>query len=383
MKQKLNRVLSIFLIVSLFTLAACGGSETGGTEEKKGGEQEGETISLRVGTGLSQTHGWWEGMMLPWMERVEELTEGQVQFEDFAGGELVAAGKEPDALKNGTLDIAILIPFYSEAIFPASAVTFLPVEHTSDVIAAKALKSLMESDVQLGDSGKSYYQSHYEDNGFKAFTINAGGVYTISTTGLEFNSVDDIEGISMRTPNLLFELMAKNMGVNSVSMTIVEAFDALSRGAFEGIYHTVADWTGAGFQDLLKYTIDDLFLGASNGVFAMTQEKWDSLPSNVQDAMIEAHNELFEESISIWTNKAEEARKYNTEEAGGKFVSFSDLSADVQKHLTDANVQTWYDYIDYLEENGFPGKDLAILWRDIIIEQGGKVPEALMDLENY
>lgn len=378
MKRKFKSVLIFLILGALLTLTACGGTDSGG----ESGQSE-ETITLRVATGLSVQHGWWEGFLVPWMDRVEELTEGKVQFEDFAGGELVKAGQEPDALKTGTADIAILIPFYSESIFPASSITFLPVEYTDANIAANALRSLMESDVALGDSGKSYYQSHYEDNGFKAFTINAGGVYSISTTGHEFDSVENIQGISMRTPNLLFELMAKNMGVNSVSMTIVEAFDALSRGAFEGIYHTVADWTGAGFQDLLKYTIDDLYLGASNGVFAMNQETWDNLPKDVQEAMLQAHDELFEEGITAWTSKDEEARAYNTEEAGGKFVSFNDLPKDVQDHLTKANVQTWYDYIDYLEQNGYPGKDIAILWRDIIIDEGGKLPEELMDLENY
>jgi TRAP-type C4-dicarboxylate transport system substrate-binding protein len=378
MKRKFKSVLILLMLGALLTLTACGGTDSGGESN-----QSEETITLRVATGLSVQHGWWEGFLVPWMDRVEELTEGKVQFDAFAGGELVKAGQEPDALKTGTADIAVLIPFYSESIFPASSITFLPVEYTDANIAANALRSLMESDVALGDSGKSYYQSHYEDNGFKAFTINAGGVYSISTTGHEFDSVENIQGISMRTPNLLFELMAKNMGVNSVSMTIVEAFDALSRGAFEGIYHTVADWTGAGFQDLLKYTIDDLYLGASNGVFAMNQETWDNLPKDVQEAMLQAHDELFEEGIAAWTSKDEEARAYNTEEAGGKFVSFNDLPKDVQDHLTKANVQTWYDYIDYLEQNGYPGKDIAILWRDIIIEEGGKLPEELMDLENY
>ncbi|MBU8906122.1 TRAP transporter substrate-binding protein DctP [Desertibacillus haloalkaliphilus] len=369
--------------MSILMLAACGGGGSDPAGSDNTSNDTGETITLRAATGLSDQHGWWTAFMVPWMDRVEELTDGQVQFEGFSGGELVEVGQEPDALKNGTIDVAILVPFYHENMFPASSITFLPVSHTDEFISGEALRKLMESDVELGDTGKSYYESHYADNGFFSLTLNAGAVYSISTTGYEFNSVDDVEGISMRTPNLLFELMAENMGVNSVSMNIVEAFDALNRGAFEGIFHTPADWTGAGFQDLLTYTIDDLFLGSSNGVFAMTQETWDSLPSEVQDAMLQAHDELYEDGIQEWIDRADAARSYNMEEADGQFISFNDLPEEVQEHITDANVQTWYDYIEFLENNGYPGKDIAILWRDIMIEAGGEVPEELMDLENY
>ncbi|WP_078427680.1 TRAP transporter substrate-binding protein DctP [Alkalihalobacterium alkalinitrilicum] len=390
----MKKNLIILMFVSLFVLmvAACSGggsepsnSEGASNEGNDSGEaaNTGETIKLRVATGLSEQHGWWQGFMVPWMDRVEELTDGQVQFEGFAGGELVEVVQEPDALKNGTADVAILIPFYHENLFPASSITFLPVSFTDEFISGDALNKLMESDVALGDTGKTYYESHYGDNGFKTWALNAGAVYSISTTGHEFNSVDDVKGISMRTPNLLFELMAKNMGVNSVSMNIVEAFDALNRGAFEGIFHTVADWTGAGFQDLLTYTIDDLFLGSSNGVFAMTQETWDSLPSNVQDAMNQAQQEMYENGIQEWVTRAEETRAYNVEEAGGQFISFLDLPEDVQQHITEANVKTWYDYIDFLESNGNPGKEIAILWRDLLIEAGGDVPDELMNLEDY
>ncbi|HZG71918.1 MAG TPA: TRAP transporter substrate-binding protein DctP [Chondromyces sp.] len=373
--KKMKYAFHVLLVLLLLLITGCGNSGESASTSGKSNEK----ITLRVATGLSAQHGWVESLMVPWTERVEELTEGQVEFEVFTDGELVKAAQEPDALKNGLIDVGLIIPFYSESQFPLSAVTFLPAMELDVEKASNALKKLMESDVALKD-GKSYYDSEYKDNGLFALTVNTGDVYTISTTGYEYDSVDKFKGTSLRTANLNLEMYAKNIGVNSVTMTAVEMFDALSKGAFEGSFYGVADWTGFGFQDLFKYTISGLSIGASNGTIAMKQEKWDGLPKNVQEAMIQAHEDVFQGGIDDWKKRKQENIEYNKSK-GGKFVQFDELDPAVQKKLIDGMEKTWLDYIDYLESNGQPGKELAMLWRDLILEEGGKVPEGIMNLK--
>src|SRR5690606_11058739 len=99
MKKNGSRYLAAGAAMTLL-LAGCGGGDSAG------GGSEGETITLRAATGLSAQHAWWEASMVPWMERVEELTDGQVQFETFTGGELVSVPDEGDALQSGTVDVA-------------------------------------------------------------------------------------------------------------------------------------------------------------------------------------------------------------------------------------------------------------------------------------
>lgn len=65
--------------------------------------EEGEKITLRVGTGLPEQHGIWQGDAISWMDKVEELTDGQVEFKTFTSGELVNAGEEIEAVLNGEI----------------------------------------------------------------------------------------------------------------------------------------------------------------------------------------------------------------------------------------------------------------------------------------
>ena len=366
--KKWNLILALMLSVSLL-LGACGddSSEAAG---------EGETIKLRVGSGLSAQHAWWAATMEPWMERVEELTDGQVQFEAFNGGELVAVPDEAEALESGTIDVGLVLPIYQPDQFPMAEITMLPLNHSDTLIASNAWKALLESDVELAD-GKTYSELQFGQ--FKVFPVSTTQEYSISTTGKEFKTANDIIGTSLRTPSRIHEMYAKETGLNSVTMPAVEMYDSLSRGTFDGSFYSIADWSGYGFQDLFKYTVTGINFGHFNTFIGMTQEKWDKMPKNVQEAMTQANEEIFEAGAQEWITRSEAAIALN-EEKGGKFVEFSSLDQGVQDHFNRGIEDTWGSYAKLLEDNGQPGNKLVKLWADLIVEHGGEVPESV---ENF
>lgn len=370
--MKKSTLAALASAASLSLVAACGG---GGS----GGEGDDEAITLRVGSGLSEQHAWWVGTMVPWMDKVEELTDGQVTFETFTGGELVEIPDEVDAVQNGTIDIGLLAPIYLPDQFPMAEVTMLPISHSDAVIASKAWDALLKSEEELAD-GKTFYDSQFGDKGLKVWTVPTTAEYAISTTGKELDSVAAVEGMSLRTPSRIHENYASKIGADSVTIPAVEMFDALSRGAFDGSFYSVPDWSGYGFQDLFKYTLTDINFGHFNGLIGMTEATWDGLPADVQEAMEQAHEEVYEAGAEEWIGRGEEMIAYN-EGKGGKFVSFDEIDPAVQEHLLQGVEDTWTDYIELLEEDGLPGKDVALLWRDLLVEAGGEVPPGIAELE--
>jgi TRAP-type C4-dicarboxylate transport system substrate-binding protein len=369
--------VSLTVVALAATLAACG---TDGDADNGAAAGDGdEPIELRAGTGLSAQHAWWEATMVPWMERVEELTDGQVTFTEFTGGELVDVPDEIDAIQDGTIDVTLMLPIYLPGQFPLAEVTMLPISHSDVEIASQAWRDLLESDEELVD-GQSYYESQFGQNGLHGWAVSTTEEYAISTTGVEFDSVDTVQGLSLRTPSRIHEMYAGNVGIDSVTIPAVEMFDALSRGAFDGSFYSVADWSGYGFQDLFMYTLTDINFGHFNALIGMTDDTWNDLPEHVQDAMNEAHEDIFMDGAREWMDRSDEMRDYNTGE-GGTFESFDELDPDVQDHLVDGVEDTWMDYIELLEQDGLPGTEVAIMWRDILVENGGEVPEGIADLE--
>lgn len=367
MKQTKLKIAVAAATVSLAT-AGCSGlaSEDGVT-------------TLRVATGLSDQHAWWSSTMVPWMERVEELTD-DVEFETFTGGELVEVPHEVEAVQNGTVDVALMLPIYTPDQFPMAEVTMLPISHSDTTIASNAWRALIESDVELSD-GQTYYESQFGAQDIKGWAVSTTMEYSISTTGQELDSVEAIQGLSLRTPSRVHETYAEKIGVNSVTMPAVEMFDAMSRGAFDGSFYSIADWSGYGFQDLFSYTLTDINFGHFNALIGMNQETFDGLSTEAQEAMEQAYDEIFlDPGAQVWLDRAEEMIEYNESE-GGQFVSFDTLDTEVQDHLLGGVEETWSDYIALLEDQGLPGKDVALLWRDLLVEAGGEVPPAIGELD--
>ncbi|WP_134324179.1 TRAP transporter substrate-binding protein DctP [Cumulibacter soli] len=353
------------LVMTLGMTSACSSSVV----------NEDGTITLRLVSGLSSQHGWYVGTVEPWMDRVVELTDGKVEFETFTGGELIETPEESEAIMNGAADVALMMPIYSPDQFPLSEVTMLPLQYSDPMIMTTAWQALLQSDVEL-DNGKTFYESMFGEKGMKVWPVGEGGAYAISTTGKTLESVDDVESLALRTPSRIQEMYAANTNFSSVTMPAVEMFDALSKGAFDGAFYSIADWSGYGFQDLFTYTVTDINFGHFNGLIGMSEETWNELPADVQDAMEQALQEVIFDGAQLWVDRQAEMIEYS-EANGGTFKSFHDLPADVQDKMLGGINQTWTDYVTTLEDQGEPGESLAKLWSELIVEAGGEVPEGI------
>ncbi|KKK39904.1 hypothetical protein WQ57_01095 [Mesobacillus campisalis] len=374
-KTFLSLIMMVILISGCVQQPGSSGTASGSTDQNSE-----ETIVLKLSSALSTQNGWWAGYFKPWMEKVEEKTNGRVKFEHYANQELIPVNEELQALKNGTIDIAApLWPLYDPQRFPLSEVTMLPLLHSDTMLATKAYAELVKSDTELAD-GKSFNQLEYQSKGLKVFATPTTEQYVISTKDYPFESVSDFKQVSLRSPSRVHEIFAKNVGINTISMPSADMFDAINRGAFNGSFFSIADWTGYGMQDVFNYTLEGINLGHYTGMWAMTEEKWNSLPKDIQQIMEETSYEQVLEGAQLWMDRSDENRAY-AKDKGAVFETIDALEPEAKELLVKGVEDTWFQWIDQTEKNGQPGKEMAKLWRDLIVEQGGTVPEAIMELE--
>lgn len=377
-KMKKFFFVSMALLMSLL-LSACGNSNDSGSGANGSGSDSSETFTFRVTSALPPTHGLWEGYYEPLFKQIEEDTDGRVKFEIYTSEELVEATKELEALQNGTVDIAApLLPIYDPQRYPLSEISMLPLTHSSPEIGSKAFKKLVESDVELQD-GKTFQELEYGEYGLKTFPAPISQEYSVSTTGQEFSSVDDLKKLQLRTPSRVHELFAQKVGIKTVTMPTFDLFEAMSRGSVDGSFLFISDWTAIGIENLMKYTVN-MSLGHFSSLLAMTEETWNSIPEDIQEIMLQAMEDNFDGGWQVWNERSDEIIN-NAKENGAVFTNLEDLNPEVQEVLIKGMEETWFEFIELLEEQGEPGKEIAKLWRDIVLEEGGSVPDAIMELE--
>ena len=366
-------------VAALALLGGCVSEEASSGANTAGGSSEEETYNFRLNVGLNGEDANTAAFTAPWMETVEEESDGRVTFEPFYSQELVPLGEEVRALQDGTIDIAApILPTYNPDQFPLSDVTMLPLQSSDALIAARAYADLISSDVELQD-GKTFTEMEFGQHGMKALPVQPISPYTIGAVGgHEFKTAESLQNLSLRTGGRAHEIFVDKLGSGSVSMPWSEEFEALSRGALDGNVRSVVDYKPYGFDELITTSIKGLALGHFPFVWLMPEEEFSALPEDIQTLMEDTAYDLSESTMKL---ELQEQALEDAEAAGIDLVDVSELDQEALDLLEQASVDTWTAWIEAKESEGLPGLETAILWRDLILEHGGEVHAPIMELE--
>lgn len=330
-------------------------------------------VTLRVTSGVSSLNIAWTDGVVTWMDEVTALSNGEIEFETFTGGELVELTAETHALDTGVTDVAMMLPTYQPDQYPLIEVAMLPLVESDTLVGSRAWKELLESDAAVYD-GQTYHEWQFGSKGLKALPLHTVPEYSVATTGGGFDSIAALQSLQLRTASRVQNITSELVGANAVSIPNAEAYDALSRGTIDGGFAAIADWANYGLQDLYQTTLTGVNFGHFPLVMAMTDETWESLSPEHREIMQQAMENTYEASAQAWIDRMDEIRTYNVEEAGGELVSVESLPEDVRELIVESVNDTWTEWIAMMEGAGMPGRTVAEEWVRAVENSGGEVP---------
>ena len=352
-------------LVAAVTAQSCSGSPIQTTSQP-----------LTISAGLSQTHFWVGNYMDPFADAIEAETD--LAFTRFYAGELVAVGGELDALESGVITVAapMLAP-YHEGRFPLSDVTQLPTYGTDSRMVTRAFQRLLASEAEVTE-GTTFYDYEITNKGLVAWGLGATGPYTISTTGAELNRAVDFRGMPVRAGSALHTIVLERLGVTPVTMPAASAYEALSRGTIDGIILSIGDWVSYSLEELLTYTVTDVALGHWQSYLAVTQRMWNGLTNEQRDTWTRVADAVTTRNAE-YIDEQDQAVRARARAAGATFVAVQQLPAATRDHIARAATETWIQWIEQTERNGHPARATALLWAELVLAQGGALPEGVTD----
>ncbi len=329
-----------------------------------------------MSAGLSQTHFWVGNYMDPFADAIEAETD--LAFTRFYAGELVAVGGELDALESGVISVAapMLAP-YHEGRFPLSDVTQLPTYGTDSRMITRAFQRLLASEVEVS-AGKTFYDYEIADKGLVAWGLGATGAYAISTTGAELTRVEDFRGMPVRAGSALHTIVLERLGVTPVTMPAASAYEALSRGTIDGIILSIGDWVSYSLEELLTYTVTDVAIGHWQSYLAVTQRTWDGLTDEQREAWGRVAGAVTASNAEYIDEQDRDVRA-RAQADGATFVAVQQLPVEMRDHIARAAAETWIQWIEQTERNGHPARATAVLWAELVVAQGGALPDGVAD----
>lgn len=331
------------VLATVAALAACAPAD------EAGGEGEGPALNLRVASYAGENLASVQAMQR-WAELVTEKTGGQITFEEFLSGSLIAAPDVYAAVGSGTVDLGV----ESHGYHPAE----LPLSHAQNV-GYLSQNSQAEAAVQIEFyENNEAFKQEWDNNNIRPLIF---GMETVTVLGCKepIESLDDLRGKNVRAAALMTEDY-NSIGANVVSLVAAEMLDAFERGVIDC-------WSAVGLalaNDIGLASITPYIYDYGRGVngaqqLVINNDVWNSLSDSQRDAMNEASAQVFEEYFAADGLQAAAALKACdvVEEAGGTVTRLpDDLIEEWEALAAPANVAR------FLEIAGPGGQEFLDEW---------------------
>jgi TRAP-type C4-dicarboxylate transport system substrate-binding protein len=248
------------------------------------------------------------------IEEVNKRAAGKLEITYKGSRDVVPTFDQPEALVNGVFDVWYGAPNYWAGIVPAGYITELSKSDIPDNGPGSDLFNFM---VKQYKAVGVQYLGHYSGD------VKTGSHFMY--TQEKVAAIGDLKGRKIRVPPLT-RFVVKAVGAEPVTLPPGEVYVALDRGTVEGFTWPYYDgFTAFGWQEVSKYLINHPLY--RNGIaIAMNMDKWNSLPSDVQDIVHEAAAAT--QSWALGWVAAHQAVQLKTMLKGGmEAINFSDAEA--------------------------------------------------------
>lgn len=328
-------------------LSACSGqvsSDDPGTSDSGfefGADQEAvdqaiaehEPVTLRYQALASSENAVEATSALMFKEAIEERSGGKITL-DIVWGTAVASHDEAfDALADGRLDIAFIIPGYFPDRFPISnAVNAVTQYSPSSPLVGELISNAVMSELSWGSS--ELLESTYEQNGLVPLSpVTDTGDYLLACAD-EHTSMDDWRGVQTRVSSTAHGAVVSSVGSTPVSLSFDETYEALQRGTVDCAMmpHQVAGSTGLiEVAPNIYHSGETRFTGSVPGAFA-AGSSFKELPLAYQQIVFDAIAADFEGNLLNTLNGLNGVIEMAREADG----NVQTIPADVEQSMQDA-----------------------------------------------
>ena len=329
--KKFYKWLSMLCIVTV-GLAGCNR-----LEDEQASASSDDTIQLSYAFFASEAS--YPGQMATyWEKEVEKRTNGKVSIEIYYSNTLLDTNNMIDGVKKGVADIGLFTSSYESGSFPLGEIADMPNDYENATIASKVNKALIEKFPEERIDGLKV---------LKVFSTDP--LYIHSNRKVE--TLKQLEGLQMRTPSN-FTVLLDRLGAAAVGMSQAEQASALQTGIIEGSLTDRGGLRDSKLSELVDYVID-VPLGTSTFLAVMREEKWNALPEDVQQVMLELNEEMPEYA----GHYVDERTREILQEAQTEGVEIVPLAAGDAQHWDAVIDELRNEYIQQAEERGLPAEE--------------------------
>ena len=286
-----------------------------------------------------------------WMDRVTELTDGEVKFQYFGAGQLGSLRDMFSMVQSGVVDIGYVPPAYNGGTMPLAGVHTLPGLFSQSTVGTPAFFDTVTSDPIL--------QNDFLANGMRPVWGVMTSTYNLFTRGKEIDGLEDIKGLKLKTIAGNMAESVKALGGAPVDIPSPETYQAIRTGTVDGtIFPTTS---------VYSYKLDEVIDTAVMGIdlfvywapYVIREDVWQGLAPAHREAMQQAAQEAMQR-VAEETDRSAAELEGKMRNSGIKVIVLDEAQREQVKAATVPVFDAW---VSGMEERGLPGDEVLEAFR--------------------
>lgn len=294
-------------------------------------------IELKLSHFLPPVHGIHTDFIEPWARELEACTNGKVAVEIYPGGtQLGNVAKQQEQVLAGVVDIAHGLTGLPRGRFPRTSVIDLPFLTESADAATRTLWALYPDALA----------SEYE--GLEVLALHAHNGGLIHTRDRKVESLEDLQGLRIRTPSPAISMMLESLGAVPQGMPPGQVYENLQKGVIDG---TVFPWDPVRsfrLAEVLNHHLDARVYTVSF-FFVMNQRRYDGLPDDVKACVDRLSGDALIARFGDWWDAWDAPGLAAAKERGNEITVLSDEERQRWREALQPMVDA---YLTQLESEG-------------------------------
>ncbi|TMN23549.1 hypothetical protein FFL34_16665 [Lentibacillus cibarius] len=355
-------VIVLMLTFAGLIMTGCLAEETSNSDNSDAGDSEGEygppdevtkwTFQPAFDSGDA---GWANGVK-PWIEDVEEATEGTIEIELLQAGSIVSGNEAFGAASSGTIDVYAGWATVYGGIMPEGMLAYgMPMGAENAEEAWEAMWG--NNKYQIGE----LVQEAANENNLQWVGWANQGPNSIFTK-FPVNGMEDLEGKKLRAggPQALF---LEAMGGTPVSLESDEIYSAIDLGTIEGTLWDTGGMNDMKFQEVIDYAMLPGWNPAQHQEIYVNLDAWNNLNDWQRDKINEVFKSNYFKTSEMHAEGVEEALQ-DLKDSGGEVINLSDEKVEEMREKTIEKV--WPKIAEKSERNAEGVK----LWKQFLKDKG-------------
>lgn len=273
---------------------------------------ESDQTHLRFASAFGATHLFAIEVWPIIISKMEELTEGRYTATDYPSG-LISPFEARTGIGDGVVDASTIITAYFPSYFAESGIANdVGIYSNNQWAMSSASTEYIVTCVEC--------QNEFKESGSVYLGGGATPPYQIFSRTNEIRTIDDLQGLRIRTIGGPFSAWAESLGMQTVQAPSSEIFEMLSQGTIDLVHSSLPELRNMQLYDVLSsVTMSNFGLNVGDCTPCLRSEVWNDMSEVDRRAMLLAAEYGQAAAVGGWIRLASEA-KQEAIEKGIKFI---------------------------------------------------------------